>query len=232
MNLNSSMGEASFVEPYEGLVAGVGKRIEPVFGTVDPNSISMSEWLTVVEQECGRDVAHKAMKVWRAFWNIMRLLRYTQLSDPSSKVTNTAPAPRHQRYSQVGALRLAKMAWRLGYRGLACIIITCWDTGFQPGDARTARSKHFGVDPTNNRLIIDRSQGGREKTGVAVIGTLSRLGDVMVRSYIAGLGVELHGEAFLFRTRAGSPYAEMVLSHDFQDLRTKVDPESSFNYAI
>jgi hypothetical protein len=205
------------------------KRIEPVFGRVNPNTVTMaqiSEWRQVIEQEFGGDAAHKALKIWRTLWKIMRSLRYTQLTDPSEKVTNTAPAPRQARHTQVGALHLAKTAWRLGYRGLACVIITCWDTGFQPVDARTARSKHLGVDPQTGRLIIDRSQDGREKTGVAVIGTLSRLGDAMVRSYTVGLGVELHQEAFLFRTRTGSPYREAVLSHDFQDLRAKVDPSS------
>lgn len=205
------------------------KRIEPVFGTVDPNTITMAQmstWRESMERVYGRDVAHKAMKVWRAFWRVMAALRYTQLSDPSSKVTNTAPEPRNARHTHAGALLLAKQAWRHGYRGLACIIITCWDTGFQPGDARTARAKHLGIDPVTGRLIIDRSKDGREKTGVAVIGTLSRLGDAMVRSYLAGLGVELHVEAFLFRTRTGSPYREMVLSHDFQDFREKVSPGS------
>ena len=205
------------------------KRIEPVFGDVDPNTITMAQmsaWRETVEREYGGDVAHKAMKVWRSFWKIMRALRYTQLSDPSEKVTNTAPAPRQERHTQAGALHLAKSAWRLGYRGLACIIVTCWDTGFQPVDARTARAKHLGIDPTNGRLIIDRSSDGREKTGVAVIGTLSRLGDAMVRRYLADLGVELHCEAFLFRTRTGSPYREAVLSHDFQDLRGSVAPTS------
>lgn len=49
--------------------------------------------------------------------------------------------------------------------------------GFQPGDARTARAKHLGEDTQNGRLILDRSADGRAKTEVAVIGTLSRLGD-------------------------------------------------------
>ncbi len=34
-------------------------------------------------------------------------------------------------------MRRAKAAWRLGYRGLACIIVICWDAGFSPKDART-----------------------------------------------------------------------------------------------
>lgn len=204
------------------------KRIEPVFGDLRPDTITMkqmSDWREAVASEFGLDAAHKAMKVWRALWGVLQALRYTQLTDPSKKVTNTAPAPRNVRHEFADALHLAKTAWRRGYRGLACIVITCWDTGFQPGDARTARAKHLGTDPTNGRLIIDRSAAGRGKTGVAVIGTLSRLGDAMVRRYLEDLGVEMTGEAFLFRTRTNQPYRDTVLSHDFADVRTMVDPE-------
>ena len=204
------------------------KRIEPVFGDVRPDTVTMrqmSEWREAVAAEFGIDVAHKAMKVWRALWGVLQALRYTQLTDPSKKVTNTAPAPRNVRHEYASALHLAKTAWRRGYRGLACIVVTCWDTGFQPGDARTARAKHLGTDPANGRLIIDRSAEGRGKTGVAVIGTLSRLGDAMVRRYLEDLAVAMTGEAFLFRTRTNQPYRDTALSHDFADVRTLVDPE-------
>lgn len=128
--------------------------------------------------------------------------------------------------------QLAKTAWRRGYRGLACLIIAVWDTGFQPGDARPARAKHLGEDPANGRLILDRSKDARQKTGVAVIGTLSRLGDAMIRTYLKDLGVELHGEAFLFRKRTGSPYRDTVLSHDFADIRALHDPADTASFAI
>lgn len=204
------------------------KRIEPVFGDVNPNTVTlaqMSAWREEIERQSGRDVAHKALKIWRAFWPVMQALRYTQFTDPSKKVTNTAPRPRNSRYTQAEAIMLAKTAWRAGYRGLACIIIVCWDSGFQPGDARTARAKHLKIDPSDGRYVIDRSQGGREKTGVAIIGTLSRLGDAMVRSYVTGLGVDMHAEAFLFRTRTGVPYRELAVSRDFFDIRAMVDPK-------
>ena len=203
------------------------KRIEPVFGDVNPNTVSMaqmSQWRALIEEQSGVDVAHKAMKIWRALWGVMQALRYTQLTDPSKKVTNTAPQSRTQRYSQAEAIRLAKTAWRQGYRGLACIIITCWDAGFQPADARTARAKHLKTDVATGRFYIDRSTEGRTKTGVAVIGTLSRLGDAMVRRYIRDLGLELHQEAYLFRTRTGVPYRELAVSRDFYDIRAIVDP--------
>lgn len=203
------------------------KRIEPVFGRADPESITlsqMSRWRQEIEDVSGIDAAHKAMKVWRALWRVMQALRYTQLSDPSAKVKNTAPKPREARHEQVSAIHLAKTAWRADYRGLACIIIVCWDTGFQPGDARTARARHLAIDPKTTRHMIDRSKDGRQKTGAAVIGTLSRLGDALVRTYLRDLGVDLHADAFLFRTRSGASYRDTALSHDFQAIRESVDP--------
>ena len=116
------------------------KRIEPFFGDCAPDSITMKmidEWRADMETVSGIDAAHKALKTFRAFWRVMQALRYTQLTDPSKKVVNRAPRARHQRFGYGEAVRLAKGAWRAGYRGLACIIIVTWDSGFSPQDART-----------------------------------------------------------------------------------------------
>lgn len=116
------------------------KRIEPFFGDCAPDSITMKmidEWRADMETVSGIDAAHKALKTFRAFWRVMQAIRYTQLTDPSKKVVNRAPRARHQRFGYGEAVRLAKGAWRAGYRGLACIIIVTWDSGFSPQDART-----------------------------------------------------------------------------------------------
>jgi hypothetical protein len=76
------------------------KRIEPVFGDCAPDSVTMdllSDWRATVEATTGLDAAHKALKVWRALWRVMQALRYTQLTDPSEKVRNRQPPPRHAR---------------------------------------------------------------------------------------------------------------------------------------
>ena len=198
------------------------KRIEPFFADELPDSVTMGDislWRAGVETKSGPDAAHKALKVWRAFWRIMRALRYTQLSDPSEKVVNRAPASRTQRYSHGEAMRLAKRAWRMGYRGLACIIVVAWDTGFSPVDCRTLRSRHQALDLLTNRLVMDRSHDGRNKTGVAVIGTMSRFGDHLVRRYLLDLGAELVPDAILFRMRTGVPYGESRLGNDFAQVR-------------
>ena len=198
------------------------KRIEPVFGDVHPDLVTMEDlslWRMKIEAKSGADVAHKALKVWRALWRVLQALRYTQLSDPSAKVRNRQPAPRHQRFAHGEAMRLAKTAWRRGYRGLACIIVVAWDTGFAPVDCRTLRERHRLLDRATGRLVLDRSRDGRTKSGVAVIGTLSRFGDWMVRRYLADLGAGMTADAFLFRMRTGVPYGESRLGGDFATIR-------------
>jgi hypothetical protein len=190
------------------------KRIEPVFGDCALDSVTMdllSDWRATVETTTGLDAAHKALKVWRALWRVMQALRYTQLTDPSEKVRNRQPPPRHARYTHGEAMRRAKAAWRLGYKGLACIIVICWDAGFSPKDARTLVAKHIVADPRTGRIVFDKSAEGRATTGVAVIGTLSKFGDWLVRRYLVELGVEHAPDAILFRMR-GDRHMENLVS--------------------
>jgi hypothetical protein len=178
------------------------KRIEPVFGDCAPDSVTMdllSDWRATVEAITGLDAAHQALKLWRALWRVIQALRYTQLTDPSEKVRNRQPPTRRAQYTHGEAMRRAKAAWRLGYKGLACIIVICWDAGFSPKDARTLVAKHMVADPRTGRIVFDKSAEGRAKTGVAVIGTLSKFGDWLVRRYLVELGVEYAPEAILFR---------------------------------
>jgi hypothetical protein len=203
------------------------KRIEPIFATSHPDSVTLediSDWRQQVEDASGLDSAHKALKTWRAFWKKMVSLRYTELSDPSIGVINTEPKPRDQRYSHGEVVIRAKAAWRAGYYGLACIIITLFDTGFQPVDARTLRGKHRRTDPKTGRYYMDRSKEGRQKTGVPVIGTLSKFGDYLIRRYFEMRSVEMLPEALLFCMRTGVPYQESRLASDYATIRAMVDP--------
>jgi hypothetical protein len=152
----------------------------------------------------------------------MQSLRYTQLTDPSKCVVNEEPPPRHQRFAHGEAMRLAKAAWRAGYRGLACIIVTDWDTGFSPQDVRTLRGQHKRVDPKTGRMVFDRINEGRAKTGVAVIGTLSRFGDYLARRYFDN--AEHTADAILFRMRTGVSYGQSRLGNDFATIREMATP--------
>jgi hypothetical protein len=202
------------------------KRIEPIFAESHPDAVTLediSDWRQQIERASGINAAHKALKTWRAFWKKMISLRYTTLTDPSKGVINTEPKPRDERYSHGEVVIRAKTAWRAGYHGLACIIMVTFDTGFQPVDARTLRGKHLAIDPKTTRYFMDRSQEGRQKTGVPVIGTLSRFGDYLVRRYFEMRGLELHPEAILFRMRGGNAYGESRLGNDYATIRAMVD---------
>jgi hypothetical protein len=127
---------------------------------------------------------------------------------------------RHQRWTEGEAVRLVKGAWREGFRGLACIIATAWDTQFSPVDVRTLQERRRAM--VGGRLVFDRQADGRAKTGRAAIGTVSRRTERLISEYLAG--VERLPDAVLFRMRKGSPYREAALAHDFEDIREVVFP--------
>jgi hypothetical protein len=200
-------------------------RIREIWGDIAPDTITfeqMSRWRAALEKQHGRSVAHKTLRVWRTFWPIMQGLKIAIGTDPSRGVRNTAPAPRHQRWSEGEAVRLVKRAWRAGYHGLACIIAVAWDTQFSPVDVRTLAERHRAI--VGGRMIFDRQVDGRAKTGRAAIGTLSRRAERLVSTYLAGLGAERLPEAMLFRTRSGKAYQDARLSRDFEAVRELVFP--------
>src|SRR5262249_5814071 len=169
-----------------------------MWGDCAPDTVTfdmISKWRAALERKHGRDVAHKTLKIWRALWKIMLGMKKAHGPDPSMGVRNRGPNPRHQRWSEGEAVRLAKSAWRHGYHGLACVIAVAWDTGFSPVDVRTLAARHRAK--VAGRLIFDRQADGRAKTGRAAIGTLSRRTERLVAAYLAGL--ELLPDAILFR---------------------------------
>jgi hypothetical protein len=196
-----------------------------MWGDVNPNTITfdqMSRWRAALEKQRGRGVAHKTFRVWRAFWKIMEGMRVAVVADPSRGVRNRAPAARYQRWSEGEAVRLAKGAWRNGFRGLACVIAVAWDSQFSPVDIRTLRARHRAV--IDDRLIFDRQADGRAKTGRAAIGTLSPRTERLVRAYFDSLRVELLPDAILFRNRSNNPYRDDTLGDDFRTVRELLFP--------
>jgi hypothetical protein len=147
-------------------------------------------------------------------------MKIAQGMDPSRGVRNRAPNPRYQRWTEGEVVRLVKGAWRHGFRGLACIIATAWDTQFSPVDVRTLQERHRVF--VDGRLVFDRQADGRAKTGRAAIGTVSRRTEQLVTEYLSG--TERLPDAVLFRMRTGSPYREATLAHDFADIRELVFP--------
>jgi hypothetical protein len=92
-----------------------------------------------------------------------------------------------------------------------------WATQMSPGDVRTLRASQLAKDPSGAMFFAARG-----KTGTPVGGALSDRALAALESYIAKLGVELHGEAYIFRNRSGAPYSSDTLGDDFRDVRRLV----------
>jgi hypothetical protein len=196
-----------------------------MWGDVAPDSVTfemISRWRAALEKKHGRGVAHKTIRVWRAFWKIMLAMKVARTVDPSIGVRNRAPLPRWQRWTEGEAVRLAKTAWREGYCGLACIIAVCFDAQFSPVDVRTLADRHRAI--IDGRLVFDRQADGRTKTGRAAIGTVSKRTERLVVTYLSRLATALLPDAVLFRTRSGAAYIEATLSHDFSAVRAIAFP--------
>jgi hypothetical protein len=88
-------------------------------------------------------------------------MKVAQTADPTLGIRNRAPAPRWQRWSEGEAVRLVKVAWRRGYRGLACVIAVAWDTQFSPVDVRTLLERHRAA--AGGTLIFDKQIDGAQR---------------------------------------------------------------------
>jgi hypothetical protein len=95
-------------------------------------------------------------------------------------------------------VRLVKQAWRDGFRDLACIIAIIWDTQFQPGDVRSLAARHRHVQ--DDRLVLNRLDEGRQKTGKPIVGILSRRTEWLGQNP----PVKQVGDAEFIRTRSCS----------------------------
>jgi integrase len=194
------------------------RQIKPVFGDVDPRSVTLEDidaWRSKIEQKISLREAHRCVKIWRALWRVAAALGYCQRdADPSLGVRNRAAKGRSETWSEGEVVRLYKRAWRDGYHGLAAVIAVAWSTQLSPGDVRSLRASQFARNATGAVFFQDRA-----KTGKPVGAALSDRALAALDSYIAALGVELHGEAYLFRNRSGAPYSSDTLGDDFRDVR-------------
>lgn len=189
--------------------------IEPAFGPCRPSTVTLAQISTfrrMVEANVSLREAHRCIKIWRALWRVAAALKYCQRdADPSLGVRNVEPKPRQEVWEHGEVAKLAKAAWRAGYRGLAAAIAVAWDTSLSPVDVRslTPAQRH------GDAFHIERA-----KTGRAAIGTLSRRSIRVLDAYLAQLGAELAPSAPIFRNRSGAPYSKDTLGDDFRDVRT------------
>ena len=186
-------------------------RIEPIFGDVAPDTVTLDvicDWYERIEVISGLTVAHATLKVWRAFCG------------PAQRLADNSYAEVHARRSHAAC----EGCVALQLQGPCLHHHVCWDTGFSPKDSRTLRAKHMITDPVTGRIVFDRTAQGRAKIGVAVIGTMSKFGDWLVRRYLAETGVEHAPESILFRTKRGLAYGESRIGVDFAEVRRATAP--------
>ncbi len=197
------------------------KYIKPVFGDCNPRTVKLaaiSAWRQMIEETVSLREAHRALKIWRALWKVMAALGYCERdADPSLGVRNTAAKGRSETWAEGEAVRLFKGAWRGGYSGLAALIAVIGDTQLSPGDGRALRASQLAKDASGAVFFTERG-----KTGTPVGAALSDRALAALHGYLEKLGVELHGDAYIFRNRSGAPYSKDTLGDDFRAVRSAV----------
>jgi hypothetical protein len=193
------------------------RRIAPAFGGCKPSSVTLaqiSRFRQILEQEVSLREAHRCVKIWRALWQVAAALKYCQRDDdPSFGVRNIEPQPRKSSWAHGEVVRLAKGAWRSGYKGLAVAIAVAWDTSLSPVDVRSLRP----IDREGDAFNVERA-----KTGQSAIGTISRRSVWALDAYLADFGADVAPTAPIFRNRSGRAYSKDTLGDDFRDVRAIV----------
>jgi len=183
-----------------------GRHLARVQLCRDPRTVTLeaiSEWRKAVEETVSLREAHRCLKIWRALWKVSAAMHYCKRDDdPSLGVRNRAAPGRNLEWTEGEVVRVFKRAWRMGYYGLAAVIAVAWDTQLSPGDVRALRA----------------SQMARGAAGDG--GILSTRSLAVLTAYLERLGIDLHGEAYIFRNRSGAPYSSDTLGDDFRDVRT------------
>ena len=196
-------------------------HLEPLLADVAPGTISledMSEVRTAIEARVSWREAHRVIKIWRALWKVAAAMGYCDRErEPSLGIRNSAPPPRQALWREGEIVRLVKAAWRAGYRGLAAVMATAWDTQLSPVDVRHLSPRQIARNSQGLAFMVSRA-----KTGRAAAGTLSHPAEAVFDAYMAGLNVKLLENAPIFRNRSGHPYSKDTLGDDFRDVRAAV----------
>ena len=185
---------------------GVGDGSSRCSATVNPRTVSLenlSGWRKAIEETVSLREAHRCLKIWRALWKVAAALGYcVRDADPSLGVRNRAAPGRNLQWTEGEVVRVAKRAWRMGYYGLAAVIAVAWDTQLSPGDVRALRASQMarGADW---KCVFHRA-GQDRHAGRRILSTRSL---AVLSAYLERLGVELHGDAYIFRNRSGPLFA-------------------------
>jgi hypothetical protein len=197
------------------------KWLEPIFGDVDPKTIQPEHLLTLRTKVAARvssGEAHRVIKVWRALWKKMAVLKFCDKdADPSMLFGNASPMPRQDIWEHQEVLRLVQRAWRRGYKGLAAIMAVGWDSMLSPVDTRSLTPGQQAREYAGAIFFLDRA-----KTGRAAAGTLTKWSEAILRAYMASRGTDLHPDAPIFCNRSGGLYTKDTLGDDFREIRSEV----------
>ncbi len=198
-------------------------RISPVFGDQAPTSREITlEALSIFRRNIRETVspreAWRVIKVWRALWNVCAAFGLCPgKQDPSLGIVNAAPPPRQASWREGEVVRLAKAAWRMGYRGLAVTIALAWDTQFSPVDLRALTVDGIRGEGAGRYLPLERAKSGR-----AAIGTLGKRSLALLDAYLEKEPCEV---GCILRNRSGAPYSRFTLPDDFGAVRETIFPK-------
>lgn len=200
------------------------RDIEPVFGDVAPSSVAYDHidlWYSALLEKTTLDRAWRAMKIWRALWEIASGMRHNGVpftgghEDPSAKVRRRSQPKRALFWRAGEAVRLVKQAWRDGSKGLACIMAVAWDSQLSPGDVRTLSIDQLGD------LGFWTARG---KTKRAALGTISPRTARLIAAYLDGLPQRPAAGIPMFQSQSGAAFTDQALAKSFWRNRAKVFP--------
>ena len=198
-------------------------HIAPIFGDLAPRTVTLEHvdaWYHALKVMKSVGEAHRAMKIWRALWQVAAAMHYCFADqDPSFGIRRETPKGRSATWEEGEVVRLVKEAWRRKYCGLACIIAIAYDAQFAPIDARSLRLEDSRDDGLKFWFQIDRAKTGRD-----ALATLSRRTQVLIRAYVATLPDNLLPTAPIFMTRTGAAYTKNSLAEDFRAIRKLLFP--------
>lgn len=220
------------------------KLIEPIFGDVDPGTVTLQDvdlWyggdpdnaeIKGLLQRVGVREAHRAMKIWRALWNVAAALaradgeRYVTAKDPSLGIRRKTPTARNAIWFEGEAVRLVKRAIRMRYHGLGAALAVAWDSMLSPVDVVSLSQAKLTSDAIGPLFDLERT-----KSGKSVIATISRRTARVFAGYVKSLPFTLHPDTPYFHTRGGEagpkggrprppvPYTVDKLGKDFAKVR-------------
>lgn len=199
--------------------------IEPVFARFGFDDVTMDvigEWRDAIEADKSLQEAHRALKIWRAFWKVSAAMRYCRRDDdPSLAIKNKAPKGRSETWREWEVVRIVKEALRRRYLGIAVGVAILWDSSASPNDVRDLQALQMHRDGSGTWFSYARGKTGRD--GVI---TLSRRTEKLLEWYLTHQfgGAELMPTMKILRTRRGAAFTKNSFAEDFRDIRNDVFP--------